>query len=90
MPELDVACRDRFGLIHARGGPAALDHFARATNALLAYRADLLPALDDALSVEPDMPAAHALRGLTLLTAARQETVAVARECLARAHAARV
>ena len=89
MPKFTVASADRFGLSHARGGPMALAHFARATEGLLAYRADMMTALDDALADEPDMPAAHALRGLSLLTAARRETVAMARQCLVQAQAAR-
>ena len=89
MAELTVAPTDRFGLRHARGGPAALGHFARATEGVLAYRADMMTALDDALAEEPDLPAAHALRGLSLLLGARRETVAMARDCLAQAEAAR-
>ncbi len=89
MAAMHASTADRFGLAHARGNDAALDNFARATLGLLAYRADMMPALDDALAAEPDLPAAHALRGLAMLIAARAETQMLAANCLAAGEAAR-
>ena len=89
MTGLRASTSDAFGLAHARGSAAAHAHFARATLGLLAYRADMLAAIDAALAAEPDLPAAHALRGLVMLMAARRETLATAADCLRDAHAAR-
>ena len=89
MSDLRTSASDGYGLRHARGNDAARAHFSRATRGLLAYRADMLGAIDDALAEEPDLPAAHALRGLALLMASRRETLEAANICLRDAHAAR-
>ena len=89
MTGLRASTSDVYGFTHARGSAAARTHFARATRGLLAYRADMLGAIDDALADEPDLPAAYALRGLALLMAARRETLVAASDCLRDAHAAR-
>lgn len=86
---IKLSATDRYGFQHGRGNDAAHDHFARATLGLLAYRPDMLEALDAAIAAEPDFPAAHALRGLALLTACRRETILAARQCVAAAEAAR-
>ena len=89
MSGLRASTSDLYGFRHARGSDAARAHFSRATRGLLAYRPDLVGAIDDALAEEPDLPAAHALRGLALLMAARRETLEAAATCLRDAHAAR-
>ncbi len=89
MSALRASTSDQYGLRHARGNDAARAHFSRATRGLLAYRPDMLAAIDDALAEEPDLPAAHALRGLAMLMAARRETLDAAAICLRDAHAAR-
>jgi hypothetical protein len=89
LSDLRTSASDGYGLRHARGNDAARAHFSRATRGLLAYRADMLGAIDDALAEEPDLPAAHALRGLALLMASRRETLEAANICLRDAHAAR-
>ncbi len=84
-----AATTDIYGFGHARDNEAARAAFARATRGLLAYRPDMLGAIDDTVAEEPDFPAAHALRGLALLMAARPETIQAAAGCLTAAHAAR-
>lgn len=75
---------DRLGLRHTTQHPAALAAFADAAEGLAAYRRDVPDCLERALAAAPGMPAALALRGLTLLLAARAETVAAARRVLSK------
>jgi tetratricopeptide (TPR) repeat protein len=70
---------DPFGMCHGTGNPAALLAFGAATEALAAYRADAMPAVERALAAEPDMLAARALQAMMLLLAARAEPVALGR-----------
>lgn len=56
--------------------------------ALLAHAAATPDHLARALAADPDFALAHAVKGLVLLSLARAELVAPARDCLARARAA--
>jgi hypothetical protein len=71
---------DRFGLAHGTDRADALAAFGDATEGVAAYRRDIMASLERALAAEPEMVAAHALKGLLLVAAARAETAAAARD----------
>lgn len=81
-----MATCDRYGFLHGADGPA-LGHFAEATHAVVSYRPHALLALDRALAVQPDLPAAYALRGLLHALPARPELMRDAGAAQAMAHA---
>lgn len=78
---------DRFGLRHATDCAAAADHFADAAFAALAHRPGAPEALAAALAADPDLVAAHALKGLATVILARGELMPGARAALAQAEA---
>jgi tetratricopeptide (TPR) repeat protein len=70
---------DAFGMQHATRVPAALAAFGQAAEAIAACSLDAMPALQRALAADPDMPAAQALQGLSMLLSGRAEPMAAAR-----------
>jgi len=70
---------DRFGTHHGTDNPAALAAFGDATEGIAAYRRETMPAIEQAIAADPSMLAAHALKGLLLLLAARAEALQAAR-----------
>lgn len=67
---------------------AAIPHFEIAVRAVAAHRPEAAAALADALAADPEMIAAHALRGFSAVMLARHSHAASAAEALARARAA--
>lgn len=86
---MSVRLADRYGLSHLTGDPRAVGAFEAASTALLAHRPETAPAVDAALAADPDLVAAHALRGFGGVVLARCETVAAARKALEAGRAAR-
>ena len=82
-----MAASDRYGFRHGADGPA-LECFAEATHAVVSYRPHALPALDRALTAQPGLGAAHALRGLLHVLPARPELLREAAVAQAAAHGA--
>lgn len=80
--------RDAYGFSHATADPAALTAFAEAVWAVCAHRPEAGPALARALAADPQMVAAHALRGFASVVLARSECMAAARGHLAAARLA--
>ncbi len=80
--------RDPYGLAHATADGAALAAFGEAVWAVCAHRPEAGPALGRALAADPQMAAAHALRGFASVVLARSECMAAARGHLAAARAA--
>lgn len=79
---------DRYSGAHATGNATAVAAFETAVWNVLAHRPCGAQALDKALAQDPDMAAAHALRGFAGVMLARRETVAAAAGDLSRAQAA--
>jgi tetratricopeptide (TPR) repeat protein len=77
--------RDAYGFAHATADPVALAAFAEATWAVCAHRPEAGPALERALGADPQMAAAHLLRGFASVVLARSECMAAARGHLAAA-----
>lgn len=78
---------DRYGLRHATDSQAAADHFADASFAALAHRPGGAEALAAALTADPDLVAAHALKGLATVILARGELMPAACAALTQAEA---
>ncbi len=78
---------DRFAGEHGGSG-AGIGAHERAVAAVLAHRPEGGAALAEALAAEPDMVAAHALKGFGQFLLGRSETVAAAGETLSAARAA--
>ena len=74
---------DRYGTIHTSEDPAALAAFEEAVHGVAAHRPTTGEAIGRALAADPDMIAAHALKGLAHVLLARAETMPIA----ASAHA---
>lgn len=80
--------RDAYGFTHATTDAVALTAFAEAVWAVCAHRPQAGPALERALAADPQMAAAHALRGFASVVLARSECMAAARGHLALARTA--
>lgn len=80
---------DRYGLRLRTADARAVAAFEDASTALLAHRPEAAPALEAALGADPDLVAAHALRGFGGVLLARHETVAAARAAFSAGQAAR-
>lgn len=78
---------DRYQGAHS-AGRAAVARFEIAVRAVAAHRPEAAAALADALALDPDMIAAHALRGFSAVMLARHSHAVSAAEALARARAA--
>jgi hypothetical protein len=87
IPVQEATLLDRYGLRHATASAAAADAFADATFAVAAHRPGAPEALAAALAADPDLPAAHALKGLGAVILARAELAPAARAALAEARA---
>jgi hypothetical protein len=74
---------DRFGLHHRSTDAGALASFETAVHAVAAHRPSAAEGLQDALAADPDLVAAHALKGLAAVVLAKEELGPAA----ARAHA---
>jgi len=70
---------DPFGMLHATRDATALAAFGQASEAIAGCRPDAMPALEQALSADPDMLAAKTLKGLSMLLSGRAEPMAAAR-----------
>lgn len=80
---------DGYGGQHSSTDHAAVAAFAKAAVGVAAHRPGTGPALERALAHDPDLVAAHALKGLAAVILARDELLAPARVALAAAEAAR-
>ncbi|MGL4290909.1 MAG: tetratricopeptide repeat protein [Phreatobacter sp.] len=78
---------DRYQGAHT-ADQAAVARFEIAVRAVAAHRPEAATALAEALSADPDMIAAHALRGFSAVMLARHSHAVSAAEALARARAA--
>jgi hypothetical protein len=70
---------DRFGTSHRTESCQAVAAFGDAVEAIAAHRPESTTAIDRALSLDPDLVAAHAVRGFSGVILARAETLATAR-----------
>ena len=73
---------DRYSGLHSCGDGAAIEAYEQAVLAFLAHR-PALPHLQQALAVEPNLTAAHALTGLAHALLGRDHGMATARSMLA-------
>jgi hypothetical protein len=87
-PRTGDGARDLYGFSHAGSDGTALAAFAEAVWAVCAHRPQAGPALERALAADPQMAAAHALRGFASVVLARSECMAAARGHLAAARLA--
>jgi hypothetical protein len=87
-PRFGAGERDAYGFCHATTDRAALTAFADAVWAVCAHRPQAGPALERALAADPQMAAAHALRGFASVVLARSECMAAACAHLAAARSA--
>jgi len=71
--------RDRFGSIHGTASLDAVSAFEEAVHGVAAHRPSAAEALGRALSADPSMVAAHALRGFANVMLARDELLPIAR-----------
>jgi hypothetical protein len=82
------AIADRFGTVHQTTHRDAVSAFGDAVEAIAAHRPESVAAIDRALACDPNLVAAHAVRGFGGVILARAETVAAARLARDAAHAA--
>ncbi len=75
---------DRFAGQHTATSPEAVQAFEAAVLAIAAHRPEAGAGLETALTHDPDLVAAHALKGLGAVMLARSETMVAAKACLAR------
>lgn len=80
---------DRFSGRHTSDSAAAVTHIERAVRAMAEHRPGAAEALDEALSCDDMLIAAHALKGFAAVLLAKAELGAVARASLAAAEDAR-
>ncbi len=79
---------DRQGFTHHTASAAALAAFERAVHEVASHRPGAAAALNEALEADPDLMAAHTLRGFSGVIAGRPGAVAGARLALKSAQAA--
>lgn len=79
---------DRYSGQHSISAPTAIAHFEAAVFNVAAHQPHAGEELARALEVEPDFPAAHALKGFAGVTLARSETIEAARSDYAAARRA--
>jgi hypothetical protein len=79
---------DRFGTVHQTANRDAVSAFGDAVEAIAAHRPEAVALIDRALAGDPNLVAAHAVRGFGGVILARAETVAAARLAREAAHAA--
>ncbi len=79
---------DRFAGQHTATRVEAVRAFEGAVLAIAAHRPEAGAHLETALAQDPDLVAAHALKGLGAVMLARSETMVAARSCLADARGA--
>jgi tetratricopeptide (TPR) repeat protein len=87
-PRVGAGEVDAYGLRHATSDRVALTAFAEAVRAVCAHRPQAGPAIERALAADPQMAAAHALRGFASVVLARSECMAAAHAHLAAARTA--
>lgn len=87
-PRTVAGAHDAYGFSHASTDGVALAAFAEAVWAVCAHRPQAGSALERALAADPQMAAAHALRGFASVVLARSECMVAARAHLAAARGA--
>jgi hypothetical protein len=76
---------DQFGGCHATESDDAVKAYEDAVACVAAHRTGAIDALDRAVGHDPELVAAHALRGFACVVLAREETIAMGREALVTA-----